>query len=75
MSTHRTVISSKGQVIIPAGQSSGSVILTALVDNVKDNNEKAIMTLQPGLGYDFGTSGKGKKKKAKAPSATVTVTN
>ena len=67
-----TMSGTPGQITIPAGQTSGSVTLTALVDNKKDNNEKAIMTLEPGSGYDFATSGK-KKKKTKAPSATVTI--
>jgi len=61
-----------GQVIIPAGQTSGSVTLSALIDNKKEKAEKATMTLQPGSGYDFPSSGK-KKKKSKAPSATMTI--
>jgi len=60
-----------GQIIIPAGQSSGSATLTALIDNIKEKKEKAVMTLQPGSGYDFASTGK--KKKSKAPSATVII--
>ena len=60
-----------GEVIIPAGQSSGSATLTALIDNKKEKKEKAVMTLQPGSGYDFPSNGK--KKKSKAPSATVII--
>jgi surface adhesion protein len=72
-----TLSGSAGQVTIRAGQTSGSVTLNALVDNVKEKAETAIMTLQPGSGYQFGSgsSGKGKKKgKTTAPSATVTIT-
>jgi hypothetical protein len=61
-----------GHVTIPAGQASGSVTLSALTDNVKEKKETAIMTLQPGSGYDFPAAGK-KKKKSKAPSATLTI--
>ena len=61
------------QFLIPAGQSVGTVTLSALIDNVKEKREKAIMTLQPGSGYEFPSNGKKKKKKTKAPSATVTI--
>jgi hypothetical protein len=44
-----------------------------LIDNVKEKKETVQMTLQPGNGYDFATSGKKKKKKSKGPSATVTI--
>jgi hypothetical protein len=73
---------SAAQFTIPAGQSSATVTLSAIVDNVKEKKgETAIMTLQPGAGYDFGattssgTKGKQKKgaKTTKAPSATVTI--
>ncbi len=68
-----TMSGTPGQVIIPAGSNSGSVTLSAIVDNVKEKKEKATMTLQSGSGYDFPSIGK--KKKAKAPSATVTITD
>jgi hypothetical protein len=64
---------SASQIIIPAGQSSGSVTLTALIDNKKEKKETAIMTLQPGSGYEFPSKGKKQKKKTKAPSATLTI--
>lgn len=67
-----TLSGSSGQVTIPAGQTSGRVTLSALVDNMKEKKETAQMTLQPGSGYDFPTNGK-KKKKNKALSATVTI--
>lgn len=60
------------QVIIPTGRTSADVTLSALVDNLKEKNETATMTLQPGSGYQFGTTGKGKNK-SKVPSATVTI--
>jgi len=56
-----------GQVIIPTGRTSADVTLSALVDNLKEKNETATMTLQPGSGYQFGTN------KSKVPSATVTI--
>ena len=55
-----------GQIIIPAGQSSGSATLTALIDNIKEKKEKAVMTLQSGSGYDFPSNGKKKKSKARS---------
>jgi hypothetical protein len=67
-----TMSGTPGQVTIPAGQTSGSVTLSALIDNVKEKKETAVMTLQPGSGYDFPSNGK-KKKKTKAPSATLTI--
>ena len=70
-----TLDGTAGQVTIASGQRSGSVTLTAIVDNIKEKNETAIMTLQPGSGYQFATSGGKKKKKSKAPSATVTITD
>jgi hypothetical protein len=62
---------SAAQITIPAGQNSGTVTLNAIVDNVRDNQEKAVMNLKPGSGYSFPTVG----KKTKAPSATVTIGN
>jgi hypothetical protein len=45
-----------GQVTIPAGQSSGTVTLKAKRDNVQENTETAVMTLQPGTGYRLGAN-------------------
>jgi hypothetical protein len=75
--TDYTLSGSPGQIVIQAGQTEGSVVLTALIDNKKEKPEKVTMTLQPGSGYNFGPpSGKGKKKKSsKAPSASVTITD
>ena len=70
--TDYTISGTAGEVLIPAGQNSATVTLTALIDNVKEKKETAIMTLQPGSGYEFPSNGK-KKKKSKAPSATVTI--
>ena len=67
-----TLGGSPGTVMIPAGQNSGAVTLNALRDGVKEKKETAIMTLQPGSGYSFGSTGK-KKKKVKSPSATLTI--
>jgi FlaG/FlaF family flagellin (archaellin) len=67
-----TLSGAAGQVIISAGQNSSNVTLSALADDVKEKKETAKMTLQPGSGYNFGTTGK-KKKQSKAPSATVTI--
>ena len=73
--TDYTLSGTAGQVTIPGGQTSATVTLNALTDKVKEKAETAIMTLQPGSGYNLATttSGKGKKKKVTAPSATVTI--
>ena len=68
-----TMSGTPGQILIPAGSNFDSVTLSAIADNVKEKKETAIMTLQPGSGYDFASSGK--KKKSKGPSATVTITD
>jgi hypothetical protein len=72
-----TLSGTPGQIMISAGQSSGSVTLSALIDNKKEKKgESAIMTLQPGSGYDFASasSAKGKKKKkSTSPSAVLTI--
>ena len=69
-------LSSNSQVTIPAGQTSGSVTLSAIVDNVKEKKpETAIMTLQSGTGYNLPASSGKKKTKSKAPSATVTISD
>ena len=47
--------------------------LNAIADGVKEKAETAVMTLQPGSGYNFGGTGGKKSKKVKAPSATVTL--
>jgi hypothetical protein len=69
--TDYTMSGTPRQVTIPAGQSSGNVTLTALIEKTQDKNRNAIMTLQPGSGYQFPATGK--KKTSKAPSATVTI--
>jgi len=71
-----TMSGTPGQVIIPAGSNVGTVTLSAIVDNVKEKKpETAIMTLQSGSGYNFGSTGGKKTKKTKAPSATVTISD
>src|SRR5260370_12404056 len=52
-----TMSGTPGQFIIPAGSNAGTVTLSAIVDNVKEKKpETAIMTLQPGSGYNFGST-------------------
>ncbi len=63
-------LSSPGPVTIPNGQNSVAVTLSATGDHVKERNESATMTLNPGAGYSFGGT-PGKKKKVKPPAATV----
>jgi PKD repeat protein len=72
-----TLSGSPAQVTIPAGQTSANVTLSAIVDNVKEKSETAIMTLQSGNGYNLpaSTGGKKKKKAGSAPSATVTISD
>ena len=55
-----------GQVTIPAGKTSGTVTLRALVDHKKENNETATMTLQPGGCYTLPSQ-------ANLKSATATI--
>ena len=42
------------QVTIPAGQSSAAVTLKSKADLITEGTETAIMTLQPGSGYQLG---------------------
>ena len=70
-----TLSTNAGQALIAAGQSSVTITLNAIVDNVKEKGETAIMTLQPGSGYNFGSTGGKKTKKSKAPSATVMISD
>ncbi len=57
-----TLSGTPGQVTIPAGQFSGTVTLHAL-NNPPDGSESAIMTLNPGAGYNLSS----------AKSATVVI--
>jgi len=59
-----------GQVTIPAGQSSGSVTLSAATGR-GTKKRTATMTLKAGSGYALQMSGTGKR--ATPPSATVTI--
>ena len=54
-----------GQVVIPAGQASATVILQALADRANERKETAVMTLAAGPGYDL----------PKRPKATATILN
>jgi hypothetical protein len=56
LGTDYTLSGTAGQVTIPAGQSTGTVTLKAKKDNVQENTETAVMTLQPGTGYKLGTN-------------------
>ena len=62
LGTDYTLSASPGQVTIPAGQSSGSVTLSASSSNVK-KKKTATMNLQSGAGYKLG----------KPKNATVTI--
>jgi hypothetical protein len=42
------------QVTIPIGQTSAKVTLKSKKDQIAENSETAIMTLQPGSGYQIG---------------------
>jgi hypothetical protein len=52
--TDYTLSGTPNQVTIPAGQSSATVTLTSILDQVTEGTETAIMTLQPGRGYKVG---------------------
>jgi PKD repeat protein len=64
-----TLSNTTGHATLAAGQSSVTVRLNAIQDNVKEKAEQAKMTLQSGTGYNFG----GTKKKPAVPNATVTI--
>ena len=53
-----TLSGTPGQVTIPGGQTSASVTLNALTDNVKEKKETATMTLQSGTGYKLSKTNK-----------------
>jgi hypothetical protein len=46
-----TLSGTPGQVTIPAGQSSGQVTLTALIDHVSEKTQRAIMNLSAAVNY------------------------
>jgi len=62
LGTDYTLSGSPGQVTIPAGQSSGSVTLSASSTNAK-KKKTATVNLQSGAGYKLG----------KPKNATVTI--
>jgi hypothetical protein len=64
-----------GQVLIPIGTNSASIVLHALTDAIKEKKETATMTLGAGNGYSFGAPVGKKKKAPKPPAATVTIIN
>ena len=66
-----TLNGTAGQVTIAAGQSSATVTLNAIKDNIKEKAETATMTLQAGSGYTLKMTGTGKR--AKPPSATISI--
>jgi hypothetical protein len=51
LGTHYTLTGPAGRVVIPAGASSASVILNALLTNLSSGSEVATMNLQSGTGY------------------------
>ena len=50
-----TLSGTSGQVTIRAGASSANVNLNAKRDHTTEGTETAIMTLQPGSGYQVGS--------------------
>jgi hypothetical protein len=52
--TDYTLSGRPNQVKIPAGQSSATVTLTSVLDQVTEGTETAILTLQRGRGYKLG---------------------
>ena len=57
-------LSDNGRVIIPAGQSTAEVVISAKKSKATGVTKTAIMTLQPGKGYTVGP---------KKDQATVTI--
>lgn len=56
---------SRGQIVIPAGKSSGSIILHSIPNPLSTGSETATITLTPAGGYTLG----------KTKSATLTINN
>jgi hypothetical protein len=56
LGTHYSLGGAVGQIVIPAGASSGKVTLTALNNNLSSGSETATMTLKSGTGYKLSTS-------------------
>jgi hypothetical protein len=47
-----------GQVVVPAGQSSATIVMQALADSVKERKETVILVLANGSGYTLPTRAK-----------------
>jgi hypothetical protein len=60
-----------GQVQIPAGQHSAPLTLHALTDTVREKKESVVITITPGTGYVFPTSGR--HHTPKVPKETITI--
>ena len=56
-----TVSGVAGQVVIPAGQTSADIVVTALNDILKESSEKVNISLNTGAGYTLAR-GKGQRK-------------
>ena len=59
--TDYTVNGLMGQVVLPTGQTSVDIVVTAMGDATKEHSEKISITLSPGSGYTLA-KGKGHKK-------------
>ena len=64
--TDYTLDGTAGQVTIPGGQTSATVTLHSIADNVKEKNETAIMVPSSGGGYKLPKHG---------TKATLTIIN
>jgi hypothetical protein len=60
-----TLGGTSGQITIPAGESSATVLLQTIADHVKERNETATMLLTNGTGY----------KLPRRPKASLTILN
>ena len=66
-----TLTGEPGQITIPAGQSSATVVFHAIADQLKERNETAIMVLMKGPGYKVPAPRQGNGKDfARAISAS-----
>jgi len=61
--TDYSVSGTVGQVVIPTGQKSANIVVTAFNDILKESSEKVNITLTTGSGYTL-PKGKGQKKAA-----------
>jgi hypothetical protein len=67
LGTNYTLSGPHGQVVIPAGQTSATVILSSNAASISSSKESAKLILAPGPGYAINKSHKSASVKLKKP--------